>query len=539
MSSTKMTRALIWTAVMGISFMATFVDAKPGKVIEPRGGEISLSKHEEKKQPKFQIHHKHRAPATLPTSFDCRKKWSQCKSIADIRDQGQCGTCWAVSSASVLSDRICIAELTAGKTPSQIYVSALDLATCKDATRTPDQNCNQGGNTATAYRWATLTGYITGGNLNSKVGCKPYPVGNDGPMPLSCSKTCTNTGYGKTPSQDTAYVDGFWTSYLDDNPSPAKIQENVVKMQQDIYANGPLTANMRVWSDFAGWKPENGAYRGPSTTAKQKEGHAVRIIGWDTDKNGVKYWMIANSWGVGDQWNSRGDKGVYWIEMGKNVVGIESKPTAPIVVLPNNCAGFCDAPITQIVHLDAQNLKSPVYAFQGSCTTQITVAANGKITPVGTPQPIGKVFVTGPAGPITSWMGATGPTDPLWLVNPAGEAASCLPVSGSTKIDCSSGTATAGASAATMVGGDRIVYYNDRNQYLYTFKGAGTTGSPSKIADAISSKFSQVNSLLNIDNANILVCGLDTTGKTSCGLMKVSDKSVTAPQPIKSLSTKC
>ncbi|XP_055347310.1 uncharacterized protein LOC129594592 [Paramacrobiotus metropolitanus] len=534
-----MARIFLLTALVALAALVSFADAKPGKVIEPRGGEIPLSKHEKKKQPGFQIHHKHRAPATLPPSFDARTKWSQCKSISDIRDQGQCGTCWAVSSASVLSDRLCIAELTAGKTPSQTYVSALDIATCKDSSRTPDQNCNQGGNTANAYKWATIQGFVTGGNLNSKVGCKPYPVGNDGPMPLSCSKSCTNSGYGKSPAQDTAYVDGYWTSYLDENPTQAKIQENVVKMQQDLYANGPITVSMRVWSDFSSWKPENGAYRGPGPTAQRKEGHAVRIIGWNTDKNGVKYWMIANSWGVGDQWNSRGDKGVYWIEMGKNVVGIEDSPTAPIVVMPNTCTGFCDSPITQIVHLDAKNLNSPAYAFSGNCTTQVTVSAGGKITPVGSPQPIAKVFIGGPAGPITSWMGANGPTDPLWIINPQGEAGNCLPVSGSTKVDCGRGTATAGAAAQTMVGSDKIAYYNDQKEFLFTFKGGSTSGSGAYIGDGIKTKFAQVNSMVNIDNANVLLCGLDTAGKTACATMKVSDKSVSQPQPIRSLVTKC
>ncbi|XP_055344479.1 cathepsin B-like cysteine proteinase 5 [Paramacrobiotus metropolitanus] len=535
-----MTRVLVLLALVAVAGFVTFANAKPGKVITPRGGHVPLSKHEQKKQPKFQIHHKHRAPATLPKSFDARKKWPQCKSILDIRDQGQCGTCWAVSSASVLSDRLCIAELTAGKTPSQIYVSALDLATCKDLTRTPDENCEVGGATENAYKWATLTGYMTGGNLNSKVGCKPYPVGNDGPMPLSCSDSCTNSDYDKTPQDDTAYVDSYWTSYLGDNPTSAKIQDNVNKMQQDLYANGPITASIRIWSDWSGWKTSSGAYRGPSPTAKKQEGHAVRIIGWDVDANGIKYWLIANSWGVGDQWNSRGDKGVYWIEMGKNVVGIEGSPTAPVIVMPNNCGAFCSSPITQIVRMDSTDLNSNSYAFQGNCVTQVTVGGDGTITTTGSPQPISKLFVGGPAGPITSWMGGNGPSDPLWIINPSGEAGSCSPpASGSTKVSCTGGTATSGASAQTYVGSDKIVFYNDQKDWLFTFKSGSTSGSGAPIDDAISSKFSQVNALYNIDNSQVLICGLDTSGTSACATMQMSDNTVSDPKPLNSMVSNC
>lgn len=46
--------------------------------------------------------------------------------------------------------------------------------------------------------------------------------------------------------------------------------------------------------------------------------HYVRIIGWGID-NGIKYWLVANSWG--ESW---GDKGFFKIRRGTNECGIES-----------------------------------------------------------------------------------------------------------------------------------------------------------------------------------------------------------------------
>ncbi|VDO07862.1 unnamed protein product [Haemonchus placei] len=45
----------------------------------------------------------------LPESFDARDKWKNCSSVIGyIRDQSNCGSCWAVSAAETMSDRLCI-----------------------------------------------------------------------------------------------------------------------------------------------------------------------------------------------------------------------------------------------------------------------------------------------------------------------------------------------------------------------------------------------------------------------------------------------
>ncbi|VDO57984.1 unnamed protein product [Haemonchus placei] len=48
------------------------------------------------------------AKEEIPESFDAREKWKNCTSIGYIRDQSNCGSCWAVSAAETMSDRLCI-----------------------------------------------------------------------------------------------------------------------------------------------------------------------------------------------------------------------------------------------------------------------------------------------------------------------------------------------------------------------------------------------------------------------------------------------
>ncbi|KHJ83587.1 hypothetical protein OESDEN_16713 [Oesophagostomum dentatum] len=64
--------------------------------------------------------------AVIPTSFDARVKWPACTSIKTIRDQSACGSCWAVSGASAMSDRLCVQSN--GKIKK--FVSDADILAC-------------------------------------------------------------------------------------------------------------------------------------------------------------------------------------------------------------------------------------------------------------------------------------------------------------------------------------------------------------------------------------------------------------------------
>jgi C1A family cysteine protease len=73
-------------------------------------------------------------PSTAPATFDARTQWPAC--IHTIKDQKQCGSCWAFAATEALSDRICIA--TSGKT--NVVLSPQDLVSCD----TGNMGCNGG-----------------------------------------------------------------------------------------------------------------------------------------------------------------------------------------------------------------------------------------------------------------------------------------------------------------------------------------------------------------------------------------------------------
>lgn len=46
-------------------------------------------------------------PSTVPASYDARTAFPQCSDIQRIRDQSDCGSCWAFGSVEAMSDRNC------------------------------------------------------------------------------------------------------------------------------------------------------------------------------------------------------------------------------------------------------------------------------------------------------------------------------------------------------------------------------------------------------------------------------------------------
>tara|TARA_B100000795_G_C22472291_1_gene313441 strand:+ start:159 stop:506 length:348 start_codon:yes stop_codon:yes gene_type:complete len=71
-----------------------------------------------------------------PDSFDSETNWPHCADIiGDIRDQSDCGCCWAFGAASAASDRMCIGTNGTLKVP----LSAQDTCFCAE-----ENGCNGG-----------------------------------------------------------------------------------------------------------------------------------------------------------------------------------------------------------------------------------------------------------------------------------------------------------------------------------------------------------------------------------------------------------
>merc|ERR1712093_338341 len=91
--------------------------------------------------------------ADVPDEFDSATNWPQCaKVITDIRDQSNCGCCWAFGGTSAASDRLCIATNATLLLP----LSAQDV--CFNSNF---DGCD-GGQISTPWSYIKRTGVVTG-----------------------------------------------------------------------------------------------------------------------------------------------------------------------------------------------------------------------------------------------------------------------------------------------------------------------------------------------------------------------------------------
>ncbi|KAL1124224.1 hypothetical protein AAG570_001994 [Ranatra chinensis] len=248
--------------------------------------------------------------ADIPESFDAREQWPKCKTTASIKDQANCGSCWAVSSAAAMSDRLCIA--TDGKV--SINLSPEYLMTCCSEC---GEGCN-GGYPNKAWDWFQSNGLVTGGGYLSNEGCQPYQIGHSSPdVTPPCSRNaCTNKKYPIPFLQD--FHKGKIRKKMIQCRQSFVLSTSEKEIQTELMTNGPVVASFVVYADFMSYK--SGVYQ--HVTGGYQGRHAVRVIGWGVE-NGVKYWLVANSWNT--FW---GDNGLFKIRRGNNECEFEQQMTA-------------------------------------------------------------------------------------------------------------------------------------------------------------------------------------------------------------------
>jgi len=279
------------------------------------------------------------ADEDIPDSFDSETNWPQCATIiGDIRDQSNCGCCWAFAGASAASDRLCISTNASIAVP----LSAQDVCFCGSF-----NGCG-GGQITTPWSHIASKGVVTGGNHNSTgaVGggfCSEFslphchhhgPVGDD-PYPAEGAPGCPSESSPQCPSTCDAGAKAPHNTFASDKYTFGAAGDASRKLlgggggggtqrasgeagiQKAIMEGGPVETAFTVYDDFANYA--EGIYH--HVSGSMLGGHAVRMVGWGVE-NGNKYWKVANSWNP--YW---GEKGYFRIKRGDNDCGIENGVT--------------------------------------------------------------------------------------------------------------------------------------------------------------------------------------------------------------------
>jgi len=258
----------------------------------------------------------------IPDSFDVREAWPQCAGITGrVRDQSDCGSCWAFGSTEAFNDRNCIAN---GDTTT-VFSPEDTVSCCSGVSCAFSMGCN-GGQPSGAWGWFTKTGVSSGldyADVGKGTSCKPYSMQScahhttpppgmvdcatlDEYSTPKCTSTCNEQAYGTAYKSDKHFAKSSYS---------VKGTEN---MQRELMEKGTLSVAFTVYEDFEAYT--GGVYQ--HKTGKSLGGHAIKMIGWGVD-NGTPYWICTNSWN--DSW---GEKGTFRILRGNNECGIEASVVA-------------------------------------------------------------------------------------------------------------------------------------------------------------------------------------------------------------------
>jgi C1A family cysteine protease len=191
-----------------------------------------------------------------------------------VKDQGQCGSCWAFSTTETVES----ANLLCGR--SMTIGSPQEIVDCDSN----DAGCN-GGDPQEALNWV-----VSQGGLDTDQ-CYPYTA-EDG--------TCNAANCQASPNLNIKTV-------------------TPVGQDESLIYNALQTMPLSICCDAEPWQN----YQGGIMTADQcglSIDHAIQLTGYSPNQGG--YWIVRNSWGA--DW---GENGFIYLQYGQNTCGITSEVT--------------------------------------------------------------------------------------------------------------------------------------------------------------------------------------------------------------------
>ena len=221
-----------------------------------------------------------------PSNLDLPDKvdWRDQGVVTKVKNQGQCGSCWAFSTTGSLEGQHAI------KTGKLVSLSEQQLVDCSG--KYGNQGCN-GGLMDQAFQYIKANG---GDDTESSY---PYRA-EDG----KCEFNPANVG-------------ATLTSYTDVK------SKSTDDLKDAVGTVGPISVAMDA-SHLSFQLYHSGVYS-PWLCSETKLDHGVLAVGYGNE-DGKDYWLVKNSWG--DSW---GMDGYFMIEVKGNKCGIATQASYPTV----------------------------------------------------------------------------------------------------------------------------------------------------------------------------------------------------------------
>jgi len=219
------------------------------------------------------------------TSFDWRTKGA----VTAVKDQGQCGSCWAFSATEEVESAHFLQK---GSLP---ILAPQQTVSCD----TTDGGCD-GGDTTTAYAYMQEKGVET-------EAAYPYTSGVSG-----VTGTCTYN------SADVVTKVANFTYATPPCTSACNTQDEET-LAANLLTYGPVSICVDATD---AWQSYTSGVLKTCPHAYTDLDHCVQLVGFDTNALGVKFWLVRNSWAA--DW---GVAGYIHLLYGSNVCGVADEAT--------------------------------------------------------------------------------------------------------------------------------------------------------------------------------------------------------------------
>lgn len=203
--------------------------------------------------------------------------------MSPVKNQGNCGSCWAFSAVASLEGR------NALKTGKLVELSEQNLMDCSKSYG--DESC-EGGLMDNAFKYI-----VENGGVDTEA-AYPYEARDE-----SCHFNPSAVG-------------ATMRNYTD---IPANDEESLA----NAVAQGPVSVAIQAtfWLQFY----HKGVFKDHFCSHPARLNHGVTAVGYGTDNN-KDFWIIKNSWGK--RW---GEHGYVRYARGRNQCGIASAASYPVV----------------------------------------------------------------------------------------------------------------------------------------------------------------------------------------------------------------
>jgi C1A family cysteine protease len=264
-----------------------------------------------------------------PTSIN----WRDTEAVTGIKNQGQCGSCWAFSATEAIESQMILG--TGGK--FAINLAPQQIASCAPATgKYGCMGCN-GGFTEGAYEYVKSAPGLANGFFI------PYNQSltqSEQTMACPTAKVAAINGEMEQLQGGYAQVSGY--SYAVPPCTEGNCENQDLKGFAAALEKTPLSicVNAGAWNDYVGGVMTSAAC-GPMGAMYQD--HCVMATGFNTTAP-TPYWIVRNSWA-----ETFGEEGYIYLEMAKNTCGLADDATIPQVKLNLNEAELAEAAVRREV----------------------------------------------------------------------------------------------------------------------------------------------------------------------------------------------